>query len=61
MVGRSGFDSAELVAGRPRLPVKSRLKTAPTARKQPTQSYKVSFSIWPAGRMAGGWAEHWHL
>ena len=30
MVGGSGLDSTELVAGRPRLPGQSRLKTAPT-------------------------------
>jgi hypothetical protein len=40
MVGGSGL--------RPRLPWKSRLKTAPTIQKQPIQNYKVLYLIdWP--------------
>ena len=46
MVGGSGL--------RPRLPGKSRLKTAPTIQKQPIQNYRVSLSIWLAAFQVSG-------
>ena len=58
MVGGSGLDSAELVAGRPRLPVpgKSRLKTAPTIQNSRYKTTKFFFDL--TGRLfAGGLAD----
>jgi len=65
MVGGSGLDSAELVAGRPRLPVpgKSRLNLRQAQVSKPLPQSKTAdtklqsfFSIRPAVCLAGGWA-----